>query len=188
MRLLPVIAVTTIGVLAIGGVAYAASRDDEEPPLPVPDKDKCSTSQDVGLATSELLADQTISASGFRKAADVLRNWTTFCDDGAKQTGLLAAQLLEARANVLEGAGPVYTGPGPAPTGQTGLWPVPPGYLGSHHTEGLHGEMGTVYWYPNKDEWFYPDNPLLVPYYVPGGSLDIKTSGACECADCECEE
>ena len=174
---MPIIALGAIGALAVGGVAYAASRDKDGPPLPVPDEDAvCSTSADVGQATSELLADQTITANGYRKAADVLENWTTFCDDAAKQTAKSSVALLLAKAALLDAGSPVPTSP----------WPVPPGYVGSHHTEGLHGEMGTVYWYANKDEWFYPDNPSLIPYYIPGGNLDILTSGGCR--DCEREE
>lgn len=185
MRLFPVLAVIGVGTLAIAGVAYAADKDDDTPPpLPPPPEEECTTSEDVGTATSELLADNTITAQGYRNAANVLRNWTNYCDEQARQAGEASIILLEARATQKDGnQGPSI--PGTSPSG----FPFP-GIIGSHHTTGLHGESGTVYWYGNNDMWFVPDNPLLVPYFIPGGSTKIETSGAC-CASCamgqECE-
>lgn len=177
MRVLPVIALGTVVALALSGAAYAATKDGDEPPLPKPSEDDtCSTSADVGAATSEILADETVSAKGLRAAADVLRNWTTYCDEAAQQTGAASILLLEAKATSKE----EYTPSGDLPPVVGYSWPVPPGYSGSKHTTGLHNDAGTVYWYANGDQWFYPDNVLLIPYFIPGGSKDISTEGYCE--------
>lgn len=195
MRLFPVLAVAAVGVLGIAGIAYAADMaDDENPPLPPPEK--CSSAEDVGVATSDLLADNTITAQGYRAAANTLRNWTTYCDDAAKQAGQASVVLLEAKAAQLE-AFPYNQG---APAGGIPPSPLPnptsypqgfPGIVGSKQTTGLHNEQGTVYWYGNSDMWFVPNDPYLVPYFIPGGSNDITTEGAACCGACsaghECE-
>lgn len=184
MRLFPILAVGAIGVLGIAGIAYAADMaDDEDSPLPPPEQ--CSTAEDVGVATSALLADTTITATGYRNAANTLRNWTTYCDDAAAQAGKASVVLLEARASQLEGNGPFGQLPSP-PSAPESF----PGIIGSKHTTGLHGEQGTVYWYGTNDMWFVPDSPTLVPYFIPGGNTEISTTGAC-CGSCaaghECE-
>jgi hypothetical protein len=191
MRLLPVVALGTAVALALGGAAYAATRKDDEPPLGEPPEDVCSSSSDIGQATSEILADDTVDADGLRKAADVLRHWTMYCDDAAEQTGQASIALLEAKADMYENArarGDVDPLPPPAaspPQAAGSFWPVPPGYSKSAHATGLHGEQGTVYSYSNGDQWFYPDNPLLIPYFIPGGSKDILTQGMpCGCGRC----
>ena len=192
MRLFPVIAVAAVGVLGIAGIAYAADKadDDDTPPLPPPEQ--CSSAEDVGAATSDLLADTSISAQGYRDAANVLRNWTTYCDEAAAQAGQASVVLLEAKATQLDmGSGPA-SGSGIPPLPNPGSFPNSfPGIIGSKHTTGLHGEQGTVYWYGTGDMWFVPDSPTLVPYFIPGGSTEISTTGAC-CGSCanggECED
>lgn len=186
MRILPVVALGTVVALALGGAAYASTRDDDEPPLPKPkDGGTCSSASDVNEATSEILADNTVTAKGLRDAATVLRNWTTYCDDAAKQAGQGNIALLEAKAAMLEKDAldlpSPYPSPAPTPTGS--LWPVPPGYTQSKHTTGLHGELGNVFVYPNGDFWFFPDDSSLIPYYIPGGSKDISTQGCKDCRD-----
>ena len=185
MRVIPVLALGTLVAIALGGAAYAKSRDDDDqPPLPQPKEGgTCSTSADVNEATSEILADNSVGAQGLRNAADVLRNWTTYCDDAARETGKANIALLEAKAKLLE-VGPGGEEPGtPAgmPPSAGSIWPVPPGYVDSNHTTGLHAEMGMVYVYPNGDMWFFPDNSMLIPYYIPGGSKDISTEGCDRC-------
>lgn len=184
-RLLPVVALGTALALALGGAAYAATKDKDEPsPLPPPDDDAtCSSAADVSEATSEILADNTIDANGLRNAAKVLEEWTTYCDAAAMQAGAASAKLLRTKADILDGIGE-RPFPTPIPDQPTGsLWPVPPGYTNSHHmVEGLHGEPGMLYTYPDGGQWFFPDNTLLIPYYLPDGGLIVGTQGCEECS------
>lgn len=179
MKALPIIAIGTVAALGLAGAAYAATRDEDQPPLGPP-ADDCSTAAEVNAATSEVLSDNTVDAKGLRGAADVLRNWTTYCDDAARDAGKASIALLEAKAKLLEDPGL----PSPYEEEKGGsIWPVPPGYTSSKQTAGLHGEAGKVYVYANGDMWFFPDNSTLIPYYIPGGSKDIKTEGCKGCRD-----
>ncbi len=190
MRAGAVVLVAGAGLLALGGIAYASEHHGDNPPLPPP-AERCTTATDVGTATSSMLADSTIPATQLRTAANVLRTWDHYCDDQARQAGQTSALLLDQRAAQLEGQSPSPL-PGGQPPSPWGGFPIP-GMVGSQHSVGLHGESGTLYWYANGDEWFVPDSPMLVPYYIPGGSNELPhptTTGAC-CGSCargdECE-
>jgi hypothetical protein len=96
---------------------------------------------------------------------------------------VIAYWLYPKTAKAAPGAAPGATGPLPAPPrprAPAGAKPaarpeskVPAGYLGKGHDFGLHKEPGTLFWYPNGDEWFVPDDGTLAPYHIPGGSTEL---------------
>lgn len=181
--------VVGVGALVLGAsaAAYAASKDDELP-LPLPE-DGCSTAQDVTEATNSVLTDPNVTAKGCREAAAVLKSWDNYCDEQAKLAGQASIAVLEAKATALESGQPSGNPlPLPLPPGVPALQIPFPGWVGrEYHRTGLHGEVGTLYWYANGDEWFIPNDPMLAPYYIPGGSAELPhptTTGTC-CAACE---
>jgi len=179
------------GVLLAGGIAFAATRDDEDDngnPLGQPNATgDCTSASDVWQVTQDFLADPASDAQTLRDVAggyDVLGD---YCNEEARQMGKACALALRARADVLDKAsqgGP----PAPPPSAGIELPPAPFEIPGGTFYQG-YGWCPAGAVLDMKTGRCSFQQVVIVPANVLTST--ITTSGPC-CASCargdECEE
>lgn len=111
------------GVLLAGGIAFAATRDDEDEkngnPLGQPNATgDCTSANDVWQVTQDFMADPSNDAQTLRDVAGGLDVLGDYCNEEARQMGKACSLALRARADVLDKSAQNGT---PPPSPQQGL-------------------------------------------------------------------
>lgn len=102
----PIALLIGAGVLIAGGVAFAATRsEDEDKPNPLGPPNAtgdCTSASDVWQVTQDFMADPASTPTDLRDVAGGLDVLGDYCNEEARQMGKACAIALRARADLLE--------------------------------------------------------------------------------------
>lgn len=186
----PIALLIGAGVLIAGGVAFAATRsEDEDKPNPLGPPNAtgdCTSASDVWEVTQDFMADPESTPQTLRDVAGGFDVLGTYCDEEARQMGKACAVALRARADLLEKNQQAGTTP---PT-VIDIPPAPFEIPGGHFYQGYG-------WCPAGSVLDMKTGMCsITPIFVNPGVLNAtitagSRTGAC-CASCargeECEE